>query len=143
VCFFLARALGKLRDEGSVGVLSSALTEDQKAVQFGVPDPPNVFLHNAMTPLYRAAAADALGRIGAPEAYPALMAAATDFDNSMDVRQAAARALGGTADSSRLAELTELAAGYPEVVAGNTLWEACAAVRTRGDDRVAGEPAGG
>jgi hypothetical protein len=137
VSFFLARALGKLRDEGSVTILSSALTDDQKATEFGVPDPPNVFLHNAMTPLYRAAVADALGRIGAPEAYPALRAVVTDFDNLMDVRQAAARALGGTAGNSRLPELRELAAGYPEVITRNTLWEACAAVRTEGHERVA------
>ena len=130
-CFFLARALGKLRDEGSVAVLRAALDEDPKEADFGIPEPPNVFLHNAMTPLYRAAAADALGRIGDPQAYSSLVAAVTDYRNAMDVRQAAARALGGTARSASLPDLEKLADSYPEVVTQTTLWEACAAVRAR------------
>ena len=131
VCFFSARTLGKLRDGGSVRALRAALDEDAKAADFGIADPPNVFLHEAMTPLYRAAAADALGRIGAPEAYPTLLAAVSDFRNAMDVRRAAARALGQLADPSCLPELQKLADGYPEAVTQATLWEACAAVRAR------------
>jgi HEAT repeat protein len=131
VCFFLARALGKLRDAGSVPVLRAALDEDQPEADFGIPDPPNVFLHEAMTPCYRAAAADALGRIAAREAYPTLRAAVTDYRNAMDVRQAAARALCRVADPSSLPELEKLADGYPEVVTQMTLWEGCAALAAR------------
>ncbi|MBM3500647.1 MAG: hypothetical protein FJX74_18475, partial [Armatimonadetes bacterium] len=129
-CFFLARALGKLQDKGSVEVLRAALDNDMREADFGVADPPNVFLHEAMTPVYRAAVADALGRIGDPVAYPSLLAAATDYDRSvMDVRQAAARALGGTARESDLGELSKLAREYPEAVTQMTLWEACEAAK--------------
>jgi HEAT repeat protein len=128
-CFFLARALGKLRDKGSVEVLRAALDQDMKEADFGIADPPNVFLYEAMTPCYRAAAADALGRIGDPSAYPSLLATVTDYRNAMDVRQPAARALGTTADASCLGEMTKLANEYPEATTQMTLWEACEAVK--------------
>jgi len=130
-CFFLARALGKLRDKGSVEVLRAALDQDMKEADFGIADPPNVFLHEAMTPCYRAAAAEALGRIGDPSAYPSLLAAVTDYRNAMDVRQPAARALGTTGDASCLGEMTKLANDYPEATTQMTLWEACEAVKAR------------
>jgi len=128
-CFFLARTLGKLRDAGSVGVLCSALDDDPTEFSFGVPDAPNVFIHNAMTPVHRAAAADALGRIGSKEAVPSLLSAVADFDNAMEVRQAAAGALGRIADPATLGQLEKLAADYPEFTTQRTLWEACAACR--------------
>jgi len=130
-CFFLARALGKLRYAGSVPVLRAALDVDPTEADLGIPDPPNVFLFEAMTPLYRAAAADALGRIGAPEAYPTLLAAATDYRNAMDVRQAAARGLGAVVGAEQLGELKRVADDYPETVTQTTLWEACAAAKAR------------
>ncbi|HJN17790.1 MAG TPA: HEAT repeat domain-containing protein [Armatimonadota bacterium] len=130
-CFFLARALGKLGDGGSVAVLRAALDEDPNEADIGLPDPPNVFLHDAMTPLYRAAAADALGRIGDPSAYPTLLANVNDFGNAMDVRQACARALGGLADGERLSELRLVADEYPEVITQRTLWESCERVAAR------------
>jgi hypothetical protein len=131
-CFFLARALGKLRDTGSVEVLRASLDTDMREADFGIADPPNVFLHEAMTPVYRAAVADALGRIGDLAAYPSLWATATDYDRSvMDVRQAAARALGGTAGESNLGELAKLAREYPEAITQMTLWEACEAAKAR------------
>jgi len=55
-----------------------------------------------MTPLYRAAAADALGRIGAAEATLVLLGVVTNFDNAMNVRHAAALALGRTAEANQL-----------------------------------------
>jgi hypothetical protein len=132
-CFFLARALGKLRDEGSVEVLRAALDQDMKEADFGIADPPNLFLHEAMAPCYRAAAADALGRIGDPSAYPSLLAAVTDYRNAMDVRQPAARALGSTADASCLGEMTKLANEYPEAMTQMTLWEAVRRRQGTGD----------
>jgi len=124
-CFMLARALGKLRDRGSVGPLIASLTEDPTEASFGRPDPPNVFLHNAMTPCYRAAAADALGRIGDRRAAGALLAAVRDFDNAMDVRHAAAGALAMLADPARLEEMRKLAGDYPEVTTRRVLLRAC------------------
>ncbi|MHC4401015.1 MAG: HEAT repeat domain-containing protein [Planctomycetota bacterium] len=129
-CFFLARTLGKLGDPGSVAVLRSALDDDPTEAEHGIPDPPNVFLHNAITPLYRAAAADALGRIGASEAVPSLLAAVADLDNAMDVRQAAADSLRRIAEPTSLPRLEALAEGYPEIATQFTLWEACAAARS-------------
>ena len=130
-CFFLARTLGKLRDHDSVDLLCAALDEDPTEAEFGIPDPPNVFLHNAITPLYRAPAADALGRIGRREAVPSLLRAAANFDNAMDVRHASADSLRRLADPSSLPQLEKLAADYPEAATGQTLREACVAARTR------------
>jgi len=133
VCFFLARALGKLRDVDSAAVLLSAVCEDRTEASFGIPDPPNVFLHEAMTPLYRAAAADALGRIGAAGAEQGLLDAIWNFENAMEVREAAARALGRTCDPARLGELREQADRYPEVATRRALWESCAALMSRAE----------
>ena len=130
-CFFLARTLGKLGDRESTAVLRAALDADPTEASFGIPDPPNVFLHNAMTPVYRAAAADALGRIGAAEAVPSLLAALGNFENAMEVRQAAADALRRIADPKSLPELERLARDYPEIVTRQSLEEACAAIRQR------------
>jgi hypothetical protein len=137
-CFFLARTLGKLRDRESVKMLREALDNGPTEADFGIPDPPNVFLHNAMTPLYRAAAADALGRIGATEAVPSLLAAVGEFRNAMDVRHAAAEALRHIAEPASLAELERLAKRYPEVTTQRALQQACDAARGR--QRTAGQP---
>ncbi|PIX41885.1 MAG: hypothetical protein COZ57_22380 [Armatimonadetes bacterium CG_4_8_14_3_um_filter_66_20] len=128
-CFFLARTLGKLRDAGAVEMLRATLEKDPNEAALGIPDPPNVFLHNAMTPLYRAAAADALGRLGARQAVPALLTTVSDYGNAMDVRQAAANALCAIADPTSLSELTKVADSYPEVITQVTLWEACSATK--------------
>ncbi len=138
VSFFLARTLGKLRDGESVGILREALDKDPTEFSFGVPNPPNVFIHNAMTPTYRAAVADALGRIGDAKAVPSLLAAVGNFDNVMDVREAAADALGRIADPASLTQLRQLADNYPEVTTQRALWRACAAASAR---RVAGSRA--
>jgi len=130
-CFFLARTLGKLRDRGSVALLRDAVDHDPTEFSFGVPDAPNVFIHHAMTPVYRAAAADALGRIGGAEAVPSLLAAVADFHNAMEVRQAAADSLRRIADPVSLPQLEELAGDYPEIATQQTLREACAAVRAK------------
>ena len=131
VGFFLARTLGKLRDAESVGILRETLDKDPTEFSFGVPNPPNVFIHNAMTPTYRAAVADALGRIGDAKAVPSLLAAVGNFDNVMDVREAAADALRRIADPASLAQLRQLADGYPEITTQRALWRACAAAKPR------------
>ena len=131
VCFFLARTLGKLRDRGSADALLEALDKDPTELSLGIPNPPNVFIHNAMTPVHRAAAADALGRIGARQAVPSLLAAVGNFDNAMEVRQAAADALRRIADPGSLAKLRKLTEDYPEIATQNTLRAACAAAGGR------------
>ncbi len=128
-CFFLARTLGKLRDRDSVDALLAALNDDPTELSFGVPEAPNVFIHNAMTPVHRAAAADALGRIGSKQSVDSLLAAAGNYENAMEVRQAAAAALGRIADPASLGRLEALADEYPEIATQRTLWEACAAAR--------------
>ena len=81
VCFFLARALGNLGDPRSVDVLVAVLEQTPGEGAAGRPDPcePGVlFLHNELTPCYRAAAAWALGGIGDHRALPALIGAIRD-----------------------------------------------------------------
>lgn len=84
-----------------------------------------------MTPTYRAAVADALGRIGDAKAVPSLLGAAGNFDNVMDVREAAADALRRIADPASLTQLRQLADDYPEITTQRALWRACAAAKTR------------
>lgn len=132
VCFYLARALGKLRDRGSVPSLLAALNSDPTEASFGFELPPNVFIYKAMTPFYRAAAAYSLGMIGDTAAIPSLLKAVGNFDNAMDVRHGAARALAMLSaqpgeDRASLKELQSLAADYPEVSTRRILLAACAA----------------
>jgi len=124
-CFFLARTLGKLGDRGSVPALVSALVAETAEAGFGLENPPSVFVYKAMTPFYRAAAADALGRIGDPKAAPTLLKVVADFDNAVDVRHAAAGALVRLADRPILPALRKLAGTYPEVATRRALLEAC------------------
>ena len=124
VCFYLGRCLGKLRDGDSAQMLLSCLTDDATEASFGFEDQPNVFVYKAMTPFYRAAAADALGRIGDAKAVATLFDVVKDFDNALSVRHAAAGALAllcGPSDSMRL---RILAADYPEVSVRRALLDA-------------------
>jgi HEAT repeat protein len=127
-CFYLARALGRWRDAGSVDSLLAVLEQDPTEASFGLTDPPNVFLNHAMTPCHRAAAAYALGEIGERRATGPLLAAVSNFDNAMDVRHAAARALGRLADAKCLPALRQLAVEYPETATRRVLLAACAAL---------------
>ncbi len=118
VCFFLARALGNLADPASAGALVAALEQSPHEAAGGRPDPlgPGVlFLHNDLTPCWRAAAAWALGRIGDRRAAPVLLKVVEDLDHATDVRHAAAVALGRIADPSSAEAVRRLAADYPEV----------------------------
>jgi len=129
VCFFLARTLGNLHDPQSVDTLLAVLEKEPTEAASGYPDPvePGVlFLHNGLTPCYRAAAAWALGRIGDRRAGPALLAAVGNMQNAPDTRHAAAEALGRLADPASLDALRKLAADYPEVSTRKTLLQACA-----------------
>ncbi|NQT52231.1 HEAT repeat domain-containing protein [bacterium] len=134
VCFYLARTLGNLGAPQSVDALVDAVANAPTEAATGYPDPlgPGVlFLHNDLTPCWRAAAAWALGKIGDRRAVPALLKAVGDLKNATDTRHAAAQALGHIADPASLAAMQKLAATYPEVSTRRALLEACQKVSSR------------
>jgi HEAT repeat protein len=117
VSFYLARALGNLTDPQSVDMLIAALEGAPPEAASGRPDPlgPGVlFIHNGLTPCWRAATAWALGKIGDPRAAPVLLDIVRDLDNATDTRHAAAVALGRIGDGNALEEVRKIAADYPE-----------------------------
>ncbi len=134
VCFYLARTLGNLADPRSADGLIAALEQSPPEGASGHPDPlgPGVlFLHNDLTPCWRAAVAWALGRIGDKRAAPVLTGIVKDLKNAPDTRHAAAQALGRIADPASLDALHKLAESYPEVSTRRALLETCAALAAR------------
>ena len=124
VCFFTARLLGNLGDPQSVDTLMAALDCELSEAAHGSPDPlgPGVmFLHNDLTPCWRAAAAWALGRIGDARATPVLLKTIGELKNAPDTRHAAAEALERFADAGNAAAIRKLAADYPDVATRRTL----------------------
>jgi len=142
VCFFLARELGNLGDphlaapsqdqpvrNATVDSLIAVLEKCPPEAAAGKPpadDPAVLFLHNDLTPCYRAAAAWALGRIGDKRAAPVLLKVVGDMDNAPDTRYAAAEALGKIADHDSLAAMRRLAGDYPDFATRRALLQACA-----------------
>lgn len=117
VSFYLARTLGYLGVQGSSETLITILENAPAEAASGRPDPlgPGVmFLHNALTPCWRAAIAWALGRIGDKSAIPILLNIVQDMDNATDTRHAAAVALGQIADSETRKTIQVIASDYPE-----------------------------
>ena len=97
VCFFLARSLGNLADPNSIDTLLAVLDKGPTEAASGRPDPlgPGVlFIHNDLSPCWRAAAAWALGRTGDLRATETLLAVVGNLENATDTRHAAAEALG-------------------------------------------------
>jgi HEAT repeat protein len=133
-CYMLARSLGRMADKESIPLLLATLNDEMKEFDFGSPSVPNIFLTNAMTPVHRASAAAALGMIGDPAALPTLLATAENFDNMMDVRDAAAWAMleiGRKVDPKAVSEhkdfvgrLKAVAENYPELYPGKALFKA-------------------
>jgi hypothetical protein len=118
VCFFLARTLGNLGDARSVETLVKVLEDSAPEAASGRPDPlgPGVlFLHNDLTPCWRAEVAWALGRIGDSRAQPVLLKTIANLENATDTRYEAAIAAGQLANPAGLAELRRLAQDYPEI----------------------------
>jgi len=127
VSFYLARALGNLADPESIGTLLVALEKSLPEAASGRPDPlgPGVlFLHNGLTPCWRAATAWALGKVGDPKAAPVLLDIVRNLDNAPDTRHAAAVALGRIGDARALEEARKLAVDYPERATRLALLEA-------------------
>lgn len=133
VCFFLARTLGNLDQAASVDTLIAALEKFPTESATGFPDPlgPGVlFLHNDLTPCWRAAAAWALGQIGDKRAVPALLQASTDLANATDTRHSAAEALRNIADPGSLPQLRRAANSHPETSTRRMLLETCRRLET-------------
>ncbi|HLB72505.1 MAG TPA: HEAT repeat domain-containing protein, partial [Sedimentisphaerales bacterium] len=133
VCFYMARLLGRLGDPESIDSLLAALENDATEASFGYEDPPNVFVYKAMTPFYRAAAADALGRIDSPRAVETLIKTLTDFDNAVCVRNAAAEALLRLSKYASADRLAAIAETYPEVSTQRIMGEARRRARLHAD----------
>ncbi|MEZ6079920.1 MAG: HEAT repeat domain-containing protein [Pirellulaceae bacterium] len=124
VCFYLARSLGNLAQRDSVDALVEVLEQEPAEAATGRPDPLGVgvmFLHNELTPCWRAAVAWALGRIGDPRAAPVLLEIVADLNNATDTRHAAADALGQIGDPASLEVIRKLAVDYPEISTRTTL----------------------
>ncbi|MEI6645751.1 MAG: HEAT repeat domain-containing protein [bacterium] len=108
-CFYLARALANLKDNQVVPALLTGLASAPEFT-YGSPDPIDagvLFLHNDMTPCWRAATAYALGEIGDKRAIPALLKTISNPSNAIDTRHAAATALGLLADKSLVPVLSK------------------------------------
>ena len=128
VCFFLARTLGNLGDARSTDALIAILENEAAEAATGYPDPlgPGVlFLHNDLTPCWRAAVAWALGRIGDPRAVPVLLETVGNLENALDTRYAAAEALGTCAEPADLMRIQKLASDYPESSTRRALLTLC------------------
>ena len=128
VCFYLSRTLGQLGNQQVVAALTTTLADELSEAVSGRPDPlgPGVhFLHNDLTPCWRANVAWALGQLGDPQAAPALRGVLANLDNAPDTRHAAAVALGRLATAAEVAALRALAARMPEVSVRHALLAAC------------------
>jgi HEAT repeat protein len=127
VCFYLARALGNLADPQSVPSLVTALEQSAPEAATGHPDPlgPGVlFLHNDLTPCWRAAVAWALGQSADRRAVPVLLSVIGDLQNSVDTRHTAAESLARIADPASADAIRTLADNYPEESTRRMLLEA-------------------
>ncbi len=117
VSFYLARTLGNLGNPASAEPLIAILKNAPPEAASGRPDPlgpGNLFLHNGLTPCWRAAVAWALGEIGDAQAAPVLLVIVGDLENATDTRHAAAVALGQITDAAGKERIREIADDYPE-----------------------------
>jgi HEAT repeat protein len=132
ISVYLARTLGQLGAKTSVPSLIAALDDFPAEAAGGRPDPlgPGVlFLHNDLTPCWRAASAWALGRIADPAATPSLLRIIDNLDNATDTRHAAATALASTARRSDLPALESRCPNVPEVSVRYALIESSTAIQ--------------
>lgn len=130
VCFYLARTLGQIcRDQRATPVLAESLSDALAEGAGGRPDPlgPGVhFLHNDLTPCWRAEAAWAMGRTGIAGFESVLQGVLANPDNAPDTRHAAAVALASHPNAWDRKTLAELAAKTPETSIRRVLLETLA-----------------
>lgn len=129
VCFYLARALGQVRDPDAAAALLACLHEDPPEAASGRTVPPHPMLFLGVTPFYRSAAAYGLGLSGDPRSVDVLLRVVGDSDNALDVRHSAAQGLFQAAKPEHRAAIAKLAAGYPEVTIGRILQLCCTPAR--------------
>ena len=132
VCFYLARTLGQLGDRSAVPALTEVLSDSLAEAIAGRPDPlgPGVlFLHDDLTPCWRAGAAWAIGELGDPSATPALLTVLANLNNAPDTRYASAIALGRLATPASVPILRELASRIPEVSVRHALIATCESLK--------------
>ena len=132
ICYYALEALGRFDRPGAYGLLLRALEDPPEAVD-GFDSACNPLCLLAATPHYRVAAAHGLGLIGNREALPALLETVLDFDNALEVRHAAARALVKLCDGRDLNLLREAADSYPEVHTRRVLLRACHEAQRRSE----------
>ncbi len=111
ILFFLARTLGQIGASASAADLTRVLAASPDEAHLGRPDPsePNLhYLHNVCPPCWRGAVCWALGRCGDQNAV------AGHPDNAVDVRHAAAEALGRLAGARQREAQLRLAAQATE-----------------------------
>ena len=130
ICYYSLETLGRLEYADGYKTFLGALMDPPEAVD-GLPAATAPTAHFATTPHYRVAAAFALGQIRKHEAVPALLEAVKNFDNALEVRHAAARALVKLCDSRDLKVLRATADAYPEVHTRRVLLTACEEARVR------------
>ncbi len=131
ICFYLARALGKIQAREALPVLLASLEQDTEA-KLGYTSAPSPFTFKQITPFHRAAVAYSLGQIGDPRATAPLMKSVANFDNALDVRHSAARALAKLCGPADLPALEKLASDYPEVATRRLLLAACRQAKSSG-----------
>lgn len=118
-------------ESASLPILIAALDEHPAEAAAGRPDPlgPGVlFLHDDLTPCWRAASAWALGQIADPAATPTLLRILENLENATDTRHAAAVAIALTAQPADLPALRRLAEEIPEVSVRHAVITACTAI---------------
>ncbi len=127
VCFYLARSLGSIGSTAALSALLESLHTTPPEAATGRPDPLGVgvlFLHNGLTPCWRAAVARAIGEIGDRSAVPALLRVIGDLQNAPDVRLAAAQALVRLATGDQRSSIRKLAEDYPDWATRRELFRA-------------------
>ncbi len=124
VCFYLARALGRVRGPAATDALLACLQEDPPEAALGRTTPPHPMSFVAITPFHRAAAAYGLGLSGERRALDVLLRIVSDMDNALDVRHSAARGLILAARAGDWPAIRHLAADYPETTIRRMLQQA-------------------
>ncbi|MBT3202561.1 MAG: HEAT repeat domain-containing protein [Phycisphaerales bacterium] len=132
ICYHSLETLGRLQDADSYELFLDALRDPTEAVD-GLDSACNPLEFLATTPHYRMAAAFALGQVGNHDAVDDLMNTVTNFDNALEVRHLAAKALVKLCNKSDLAVLHAMADDYPEVHTRRTLLNACREAEKRDD----------